>query len=304
MAIQPKVAVLGAGAVGSFFGGMLARSGVPVTLIGRRRHVDAIEKDGLLIDGVQVHERVHVAATTDPSGVRGADLVLFCVKSTDTESAAKELALHLRNSALVLSLQNGVDNAERIEAASGIDAIPVVVYVAASIPSPGVVKHAGAGNLIVGGAHRRPELDPVAVTFEKAGVPCRISETIETELWTKLILNCAYNAISALTQARYGRISADPHARAVMLRATREALAVAHASGVALSETDTVESVLRLADRMPEATSSTAQDIARGAPTEIDALNGYLVRRGAELGVEVPVNQALYALVKLLSEKV
>ncbi|MBV8600681.1 MAG: 2-dehydropantoate 2-reductase, partial [Candidatus Eremiobacteraeota bacterium] len=277
--------------------------GVPVTLIGRKRHVDAIEKDGLFIDGVHVQERVRVAATTDPGGVRGAGVVLFCVKSGDTETAAKELALHLRNPAIVLSLQNGVDNAARIEAASGIDAIPVVVYVAASIASPGVVKHAGAGNLIVGGAHRRPELDPIAVMFEKAGVPCRISDAIDVELWTKLILNCAYNAISALTQAKYGRIAADPHARAVMIRATKEALAVADAAGVQLADDETLDAVLRLADMMPGATSSTAQDIARGNPTEIDSLNGYLVRRGAELGVEVPVNQTLYALVKLLSQK-
>ena len=299
----PKVAVLGAGAVGSYFGGMLARAGVPVTLIGRPRHVQAIEKNGLFIEGTTVNERVPIAASSEMSALRGAEVILLSVKTVDTESAAKSLALQLRNSALVLSLQNGVDNAERIQSTIGLEVIPAVVYVAVALAGPGHVKHSGAGNLIIGGAHRRPELDAVALMFERAGVPCRISDNIDAELWIKLILNCAYNAISALTQAKYGLIRADAHARAVMIRATKEAVAVAHAMSVELAEDEMIERVLRLAELMPGATSSTAQDVIRGNRTEIDSLNGYLVRRGAELGVEVPVNQTLYALVKLLESR-
>lgn len=301
--IYPKVAVLGAGAVGSYFGGMLARAGVPVTLIARPRHVQAIEKSGLFIEGSSVNERIRIEASSDVSALRGAEVVLLSVKTVDTESAAKSLALQLRNSALVLSLQNGVDNVERIQSTIGLEVIPTVVYVAVAMAGPGHVKHSGAGNLIIGGAHRRPELDAVALMFERAGVPCRISDNIETELWTKLILNCAYNAISALTQAKYGRIHDDAHARAVMIRATKEAIAVAHAMSVELAEDETIERVLHLAELMPGATSSTAQDLVRGNPTEIESLNGYIVRRGAELGIEVPVNQTLYALVKLLEAK-
>jgi 2-dehydropantoate 2-reductase len=299
----PKVAVVGAGAVGCYFGGMLARAGVPVTLIARPRHVEAIERDGLFIDGVSVQERIKVGVSTEMSAARGADVILFSVKTVDTESAAKSLVLHLRNNALVLSLQNGVDNVERIHDAVGLEAIPTVVYVAAAMVAPGHVKHSGAGNLIVGGAHRRAELDSVAVVFEKSGVPCRISDRIDAELWTKFIMNLAYNAISALTQKKYGVMVADPHIRGIMTRATKEAVAVARVMGVDLDEPEVIEKVIKLADVMSGATSSTAQDVARGNRTEIESLNGYLVRRGVELGVDVPVNQTLSALVRLLESR-
>src|SRR5262249_47456204 len=141
-----------------------------------------------------------------------------------------------------------------------------------------------------------------AALFTRAGIPCRVSENIEADLWTKMIINCAYNAISALSRARYGRIVANPWTRDVMRQVIEEAAAVARAGGVRFPEGDLVAVGIRLAQSMGNATSSTAQDIARGKRTEIDSLNGYVVRRGAELGIGTPVNQTLHALVKLLEE--
>jgi 2-dehydropantoate 2-reductase len=298
----PKVAVLGAGAVGCYFGGLLARAGAPVTLIGRPHHVEALSRDGLWLEGLHFQERVRVGASTSAQAAQGAAVVLLAVKSFDTEEAARSLAPHLAPGAVVVSLQNGVDNVERIRAAAGIDALAAVVYVAAAMTGPGRVRHSGRGDLIVGrpGGGRRAEAERVAALFARAGVPCLVSDNVAGELWAKMAMNCAFNAVSALGRAKYGRIVSDPRAREVLRRAVEETEAVARAGGVRLPDADLVAAAFRLGEAMSEAMSSTAQDITRGKRTEIDSLNGYVARRGAELGVATPVNQALHALVKLL----
>ena len=305
-----KIAVMGAGAVGSYFGGMLARAGARVTLIGRRAHVEAIARDGLLIDSIHFQERIAVAASTQADAARDAELVLFCVKTTDTDAAARALAPYLPAGAIVVSLQNGVDNVERIRAASGIEAVPAVVYVATAMPTPGRVKHAARGDLVIGWPQHGPagagrsndDLERVAQCFAGAGVPCRISENIEGELWTKLVWNCAGNALTALARSSYGQVAQNELARDLLAAAASEAIAVARAAGVDLPPLDLAAAGVKMAKDLGDATSSTAQDIARGKRTEIDALNGYVARRGAELGVPTPVNHTLFALVKLLEE--
>ena len=299
----PRVAVMGAGAVGSYFGGMLARAGAPVTLIGRRAHVEEIAREGLFIDSVNFQERVNATASTEAEAARGAQLVLFSVKTLDTEAAARALAPHLDPGAIVVSLQNGVENVERIRATSGIEALPAVVYVAASLPAPGRVKHAGRGDLVMGHAQRKPDIERVAASFAPAGVPCRIADNIEGEMWVKFILNCAGNAITALGRTSYGGATCHELARQVMTATAQEAVAVARAAGVALPSADLVAMGLKMAEGLGSATSSTSQDIERGKRTEIGAFNGYIARRGAELGVPTPVNHTLYALVKLLEER-
>jgi 2-dehydropantoate 2-reductase len=238
--------------------------------------------------------------------------VLFCVKTLDTEEAAKSLVPYLAPSAVVISLQNGVDNVERIRSAAKIDAFAGVVYVAAAMTAPGRVKHSGRGDLILGdfpgrakeNGDRQRQLERIASLFQRAGVPCRLSENVEGELWMKMIMNCTYNAVSALGRAQYYRATSNPWTRAVMFKVIEEATAVARASGVRLPEVNMVKAVMEISETMANATSSTAQDLARGKRTEIDSLNGYLVRRGAEVGVATPVNQTLHALVKLLEESV
>ena len=295
-----RAVIVGAGAVGCYFGGMLARVGVPVTLIGRATHIDVIRRDGVFIDRSDFQDYIRVDGSTDIRAVAQGTIVLLCVKTVDTETAAAAIVPHLGAGSLLISFQNGVDNVERIERASGINAIPAVVYVAAAMSGPGRVKHGGRGDLVIGDSGRRTDLERVAQLFERARIPCRISDDIAAELWTKLVLNCAYNAISAVTQARYGLIANNPMARQVMEELVKEVLDVARAAGIALKDRELVTAALKFGDTMANATSSTAQDLARGRPTEIDSLNGYISRRGKELGVPTPVNTTLYTLVKLL----
>jgi 2-dehydropantoate 2-reductase len=297
----PKIAVVGAGAVGGYFGGMVARAGAPVVMIGRAAFVEAVHQNGLLLDTLHFKESVRVEASTELDAVRGAEVVLFCVKTTDTAETARALAPLLSPSAIIISMQNGVDNAEQICAASGIDALGAVVYVAASVPQPGSVKHVGRGDLVLGPRSVRTER--IAALFERGGVSCRISDNIEGELWVKLTWNCALNAVSALGRAKYGQIAANEDARKVVAEVVHEVLAVARAANIHPPGLENprvaLASALKGANQMSEALSSTAQDLLRGKRTEIDSLNGYISRRGAALGVATPINQALFALVKL-----
>jgi 2-dehydropantoate 2-reductase len=299
--VWPKVAVVGAGAVGGYFGGMLARAGASVVMIGRPAFVEAVKKDGLFLDTVQFQEAVQVEAASDISSIRAAQIVLFCVKTTDNAATSRAIAPLLVPGALVVSLQNGVDNVEQIRAAAGIEALPAVVYVAASVPEPGRVKHVGRGDLVVG--PRSANTERLATLFKRAHVPCRISENIVGELWTKLTWNCALNAVSALGKAKYGQIAASEDARKVVENIVKELLAVARAANIQLPGLEEFSAALagaiKIATQMSGALSSTAQDLNRGKLTEIDSLNGYIARRAAELGVPAPLNHALYTLVKL-----
>jgi len=294
-----RIAVMGAGAVGSYFGGMLARAGADVTLIARGPHLEALVRDGLFLDTLQFKERVPVKASADPAAVHGAELVLFSVKTTGTEEAARAIAPHLTPGTRVVSLQNGVDNLERIRAASAIEAFASVVYVAASIPEPGRVLHGGRGDLAIGDS-RAQEVAAIAATFAHAGVPCRISENIQGDIWQKFLLNCAGNAVTALSRANYAQLVTNPAACQVVAAALEETRSVGlaldvHFPAPALG----IKEVIEIYTRYGTSTSSTAQDVARGRRTEIDSFNGYVARRGAELGVPTPVNHTLYALTKL-----
>ncbi len=300
-----RVAVLGAGAVGCFFGGMLARAGHRVVLIGRQAHVEVFRKSGLHFEGLKFNEHVRVEASTDAQAVRGARLVLFCVKSTDTESAAAQIAPHLDAGALVVNLQNGVDNTERIQARMPQPVIPAVVYVATEMAGPGHLKHHGRGDLVIGSLNKNSLNEwneRIKAWFEAAGVPVVISENVAGELWAKLVVNCAYNALSAITQLPYGKMIQGPGIRDTMRDVVEETLAVAEAAGVRMAP-DMLAKTYKIAEAMPAQYSSTAQDLARGKPTEIDHLNGYVVRQGEALGIPTPANRALQALVKLIESK-
>jgi 2-dehydropantoate 2-reductase len=292
-----RIAVIGAGALGSYVGARLAQAGQRVLLIGRAAHVAATLRDGLQVHGdgpvaCVVADGVALDASTDMAGVRDADLVLVCVKSADSAGVARQLAPLLRADAGVLSLQNGVDNAATLARGLGRPVGVAVAYIAAALPAPGVVQHSGGRALVMA--------DPAwAELFTHAGFEVRLTDQPLQALWDKLIVNCACNAISGLAPASYGTMAALPGIRELQAAIVREAVAVAQAEGVPVSLAAALAAVERVAQAMPLQRSSTAQDLARGRPTEIDQLNGHIAQRGAALGLPVPLNQALWALVKL-----
>jgi 2-dehydropantoate 2-reductase len=291
-----QVAVIGAGAVGCYYGGLLLKAGHDVTFIGRQPHVDAINAHGLLLETQTFRFHLPAKAATDTSAVASPDLVLFCVKSTDTEQAGRSLAGRLRPETSVLSLQNGVDNPQRLRGVTGHPVIPAVVYVGSEMAGPGHVRHHGGGDLVIGAS---PESQALAQTLEAAGIRTTIADDIERTQWSKLITNCAFNALSAVAGIAYGPLLEVEGARDVVAGAIAEAAHVARACGVAMPD-DLAAQVLKIPAAMPNQKSSTAQDLARGKPSEIDFLNGYIVRKGAELGIPTPTNHALQVMVKLV----
>jgi 2-dehydropantoate 2-reductase len=257
-----------------------------------------------MLDTLHFKERVRAEASDQLEAIRGAEIVLFCVKTTDNAATARAIAPLLASNAIVISMQNGVDNADQLRAAN-IDAISAVVYIGAFVPEPGTVKHGGRGDLVVGPRNARTE--KISALFERAQVPCRISDNIEGELWTKLTWNCALNAISALGHARYGEIAASTEAKKIVANLVTEFLAVARAAKIHLPDFENPDNAIngayKVAETLSTVFSSTAQDLQRGKRTEIDSLNGYIARRGVELNVPTPVNQALATLVKLAESK-
>ncbi len=295
-----KIAVLGAGAVGCYYGAMLARAGHRVTIIARPARVEAIKQRGLTLEFAGHSESIQVEATTSAAWSGEADLVLICVKSDDTEEAGREIAEAMGKDAVVLCLQNGLDNAARLEAVIKRPVGSAAVYVAAEMADVGHVRRHGRGELVIGAS---PRAQNIAHAFRSAGVPIEISENLIGVLWDKLIVNCAYNAISAVSRLPYGRMIRVPGVHDVMRDVIAECVAVAEAENIRIPE-DREETVLAIAESMPNQLSSTAHDLARGRRTEIEHLNGYIVRSGDSHGVSTPVNRTLLAMVRLLEEQV
>ena len=318
--MQAPVCIVGAGALGSFVGARLALAGQAVQMVGRPAQVQALAAGGLRLIDASGTRTVALPATTEMAAVAQAGLVVLCVKSADTEAAARQLAPHLAPDAVVLSLQNGVANAPLLAALLRRPVLAGVAYIAAAMPAPGEVRHAGGLGVVMGvvlgavpgvaaGADAQatalqvaPNAQAVKAVQERlqqAGFEVSLSATPLAELWRKLVVNCACNAISALAQAPYGVMAALPAVRELQAAVVREAVAVARAEGQALDEAEMLAAVDRVARLMATQRSSTAQDLARGRTSEIDHLNGEVLRAGARHGIHTPANQALVALVKL-----
>ena len=292
-----SVAVFGAGAVGCWHGALLARAGETVVLIGRDGLVAAVgARGGLLLEMGGRQDLVPLRASADPAAVAGADLVLVTVKAPDTAAAGAALAPHLAPGAVVLSLQNGIGNAGVLAQALGRPVLPCVVYVAVAMAGPGHVLHRGRGELVLADG---PGAEGAARRLAAAGVVCTVSDQAGVALWVKLTLNCAVNALSALTRQPYGVLLDQPGAEGVLAAIVAECRSVAAAEGVALPP-DMLAQVLALMRAMPGQLSSTAQDVIAGKRTEIAALNGEIARRGEALGIPVPLNRALTLMVGAL----
>lgn len=290
-----RIAIMGAGAVGCYYGAMLALAGEEVVLIGRPALRDAVRQGGLVLEKAGQLHVTHPEVSDDPAAVAGADLVLVCVKSPDTETAGAQIAPHLSPKARVLSLQNGVGNAARLSAVIGRDVLPAVVYVASTMAGPGHVLHRGRGELVLAAA---PGAEAIAARLRAAAIPTDVSDQAETALWSKLVINCALNAISAVAQQPYGQILATQGAEDLLRGLIAECETVARAQGISLPD-DLWAQVRRIAETMPSQTSSTAQDLARGRRSEIEFLNGEIVRQAEAVGLKAPLNQAMTVLVRL-----
>lgn len=292
------VVVIGAGAIGSYVGGALAQSGHDVTFLARPAQCEALRQHGLRCDTATGKQSVFVKAVSQTQDLKLADYVLVCVKSADTEQAGRDLIPALRPDTVVFSLQNGVENAQRLESVTHRPVVPVAVYIAVSMLAAGHVVHHGGNRLVMGQAENSANN---AAFFAQAGFTVTVSSHIMTVLWEKLMVNCAYNGLSALSQIPYARMMQINGVQDVMVSLVQECQTVASALGIP-SSPEIMENLFTIASAMPEQMSSTAQDLRRGKLTEIEALNGYIVRKGQELGIATPANQVILVLTRLAEQ--
>jgi len=294
---------MGAGAVGGYFGALLHRGGLDVTLIARGRHLEAIKAHGLRIKSTQGDLTVPAKAVGDPRAVGPVDLILFCVKSYDTESAARQCLPIVQESTAILCLQNGVDNEEKIAmVAGGEKVLGGVAYIGAGVSEPGVVVHTAEGRIVFGEmrggvSERVRRLEQI---FRDAGFPAEVSSNIQAILWGKLCWNAAFNALNTLVGGDVRVLVERPETRTLARQVMEEVRAVANANNVPLSE-DLAERLLTWTDTAAGAMkTSTRQDLEAGKRLEVEALNGAVVRKGEAAGVPTPFNFALYALLKAI----
>jgi len=303
-----KIAVVGAGAMGSLFGGLLARAGEEVHLVDPWvEQVEALRSGGLAVEdatgslggGTVV---IPVSATTDPTGVGPADLVIFFVKGYHTRQAAIGALPLFGEETVALTLQNGLGNAEELEAAVGPGRVMCgTTSCGATLLGPGRIRFAGRGPTVVGELDGRetPRARAVVEAFRRAGLETSLSTDIRAAIWGKVIVNVGINALTALTGLSNGQLLEYPETEALLEAAVAEALAVVRAKGLTLPWADPVGHVKEVARLTAANRSSMLQDIESGRRTEIDSINGAVVREADAVGLPAPVNRTLTLLVKV-----
>jgi 2-dehydropantoate 2-reductase len=296
-----RIAVMGAGAVGGYFGAKLAHAGHEVWFISRGRRLKAMRIDGLRVESIDGDfHMVPIRATNDPSSVGKVDLVLFTVKSTGTREAAEKARPMVGPHTTVLCLQNGVDNETVIgEAVGDQRVVPGVAIIGVAMPEPGLVRHTNNGSITLGEVDgvESQRIKDICQAFADAGVSTRVSSDILSVKWRKLIWNASFNPLTALTGRRVLELIEDDDSRSLAEDAMRESIAVGRALGHRVDDS-VIERATQRDPNWAHSKTSMLQDIERGRPTEVDALTGAVVREGERLGIPIPVNSAILRLVR------
>jgi 2-dehydropantoate 2-reductase len=296
-----RFVILGSGGIGGFFGARLALAGEDVWFVARGNHLAEMKKHGLRVNSTVGNFTVPPGKMTDDAGSVGpADVVLFCVKSYDTEPAARQLAPILRDGSLIIPLQNGVDNEDKIrKSISRGDVYGGVAYISSRITAPGEITEVGGFQRIVFGPQGpaiNPHANKVHEAFLRAGIKSQLQDDITRELWRKLIFIASMGSLTALSRLTHGEILANQWMVSLMFDAMREVQAVAWKLGVKVEPVDeprVLEGLKRFSD---DTRSSMYFDLAAGKPMEIEALNGTVVRLGEQLGVPTPIHRVIYSV--------
>jgi 2-dehydropantoate 2-reductase len=298
-----RIAVVGAGGTGGYFGGLLARGGEDVTFIARGANLEALRAQGLTVESRLAGTfTVAVQATDDPREVGPVDLILFCVKTYDTDAAAQSIRPLIRPDTMLMSLQNGIDNEERIARTAGHSlGIGAAAYVVSATKAPGVVAQtAGPGKIVFGelDGGTSPRTERLRDVLQGAGITTEVHPDIRAVLWQKFLFICAFSGVTAVTRLPIGTILADPVTHDLFRGTSEEVEAVARAGGIDLPA-DCVEQALANAAAVePWGRGSLYGDLAGGRRLELESLNGEVVRRGREHGIETPLNFAIYAALR------
>jgi 2-dehydropantoate 2-reductase len=296
-----KIAVMGVGGVGGYFGSRLATAGAEVSLISRGANLEALRRDGLTVVSAGRSESFPLEATDDPAAIGPVDLVLFCVKSYDTDTAAAQLGPLIGEGTAVLSLQNGIDNEERIAALVGPEhVLGGAAYILAALESPGVVR-SGSARVVVGELNPGPPSERVLALVELAragGVTAEAASDVRVAKWDKYVLLVAFSAVSAATQLPLGDIKRAPAAVAMLRAVMTEAWTVGRKLGIPLADDLVDRQHARVLEQADSEGTSLRHDLLNGRRMEVEALQGTLSRLGRETGVPTPWTDAAYAMLQ------
>ncbi len=293
---------MGAGGVGGYFGGRLAQAGHDVSFVARGRHLEALKAKGLSLKSPAGDAAIKVKASANPAELGDVEVVLFAVKLWDTESAAEAIRPLVAKGGVVIPFQNGVESIERIGKLLGRERVMGgAAYIAARIAEPGVIAQTGQMSRLRFGAVE-PSQRPLAVAFHaacaKAGIDAELADDIVRVLWEKFVLLAPLAGVTTISRSRIGTVRADPDLRWLLENAMRETWEIGRRRGVALAD-DQVAATMKMADALPaEMTSSMHGDLEAGGRLEAPWLAGAVARMARELGLEAPVNRAIYAALK------
>jgi 2-dehydropantoate 2-reductase len=303
---QMRIAVMGTGAVGGYFGARLAAAGQNVAFIARGSHLEAMRKEGLKVKSAQGDLHIRSLFTRDPSEVGPVDAVLFCVKSYDTEDAAAKLAPMVGAKTVILSLQNGVDNPDKIAARYGkARTLAGVVYLGALVSDPGVIRHSAGGRIVLGDVDGEAS-DParrVEQILSGAQISCAVSAEIRKVMWTKLVWNAPFCALACLGRATVKEIIESESLRKLAAECMEEVREAARSTGIELAPS-VVEETFKFSQGLGDFKPSMLQDLEAGKPLEYEALNGIVVALLAQKGKRAPINESSYAVLKFLDHRI
>jgi len=303
-----EILVYGIGGVGGYFGGKLANAGFNVSMIARGEHLKAIQKNGLEVESINGNFKVKPKmATSDTSEVPTPDLVILGIKSWQIPSVAAELKPIIGENTMVLPLQNGADNVEKLlEVLPQKNILAGLCFVVSFIEKPGKIKHAAFDPKITFGEIDNSKSERILKlknVFDEAGFENSIPENIQLEVWKKFMFICTVSGIGGLTRVSIDKIRESEYLNRMMKDTAKEIMEVGKAKDIPLSEKH-LEMVFEIINSQPKGnTASTQRDIMNGKPSELDNFNGYIVREGEKLGVETPVNRVIYECLKPMEEE-
>lgn len=303
--IPMKILIVGAGAVGGYFGGMLARSGEDVTFLARGEHLKAIQEKGLYIKSINGDFNVKIKAVDRPYDNEKYDLIVIAVKSYDLSNACNNIKGTVKNDTVLMSLLNGVDSEEIIGSIFGIEkVIGSVAFIGSQISEAGVISHTASGMITIGelNGSKSKRCEEILNIFESAKIPIKLSENIQKDIWAKMVWNTGFNAITALTGSLVSDVLSIPESRKIVEMAMKETVDAADKKGIRLSD-DLVEKTVSKTLKAGEIKTSMLQDRENGKAMEIDSINGAIVRLGHEMNISVPVNETLYGVIKIINKQ-
>jgi 2-dehydropantoate 2-reductase len=294
-----RVAIFGSGAIGGYYGALLAKAGEDVVFVARGAHLQALNSHGLRVKTADTESTVRVTAVGNSDAVGPVDLVLFCVKSYDTDTAAASLGPLMTPQTLVLTLQNGLDNVETIAAVVGWEAVLVgSVYVALQLVAPGVIVHSGGEGKIVFGELAGGPTDRtrrIAEVFQRAGILHEVSTDMPRLLWEKFLFITGVGGVTAMARSGIGPLLASAEGQYLLTASCAEVDAVARAEGIQLGADAVLRILTQAGSLAPQWQSSMARDLGVGRRLEVEALSGAVVRRGRKYDIPTPVHQAIWA---------